>query len=199
MRIQIVAAIAAALTAAISGTALADGIGVVETVAAPAYGTAPNVGKVQKHQGDAVAHDELLETSSQGGMQLRLEDGSKLELGADSRLLVVAYAYQPEADVGAAVVSLPAGSLHYVTGAMPKGHTMIYTPTATVVLNGTDVTIGVNAQGYTHLIVAEGMVSVRSRTTGKEILYSAGESVDISPTGVATSAAIATDAHESAM
>ena len=32
--------------------------------------------------------------------------------------------------------------MHYVTGDMPNGHTTLYTPTATLVLNGADLTVG---------------------------------------------------------
>jgi ferric-dicitrate binding protein FerR (iron transport regulator) len=189
MRSQIIAAVAAAFTAAISSAALANDAGVVESAAANATGTVANIGKVEKHAGDPVMHRELLETSDAGGMKVKLADGSKFDLGADSKLLVVAYVYQPEQSIANAVVSLPEGSMHYVTGAMPKGHTTIYTPTATMVLDSTDVTIGVNDRGNTHLTVDNGSVTVRSRTTGQELVYSAGASVDITPTGVTTSTA----------
>ena len=189
MRIQIIAAVAAAFTAAISSAALASDAGVVETVAKTAYGTAPSHTRIEKHAGDVVQHRELLETSTAGGMKVKFTDGSKLDLGADSKAFVVAYVYKPEQSVTNAIVSLPEGSMHYVTGAMPKDHTTIYTPTATMVLNGTDVTIGVNARGNTHLEVEDGSVTVRSRTTGQEMVYNAGESVDITPAGVTTSTA----------
>jgi len=191
MRTQIIAAVTAAFTAAISSAALASDAGVVETTAAKAYGTAPSMGKTEKHSGDAVVHRELLETSEQGSMKVKLADGSKLELGAASKLLVVAYVYKPEQSIANAIVALPSGSMHYVTGAMPKGHTTIYTPTATMVLNGTDVTVDVNERGNTHLTVEDGQVTVRSRTTGQEMVYNAGESVDITPAGVTTSTASA--------
>jgi ferric-dicitrate binding protein FerR (iron transport regulator) len=189
MRTRIIAATAAAFTAAISSAALANDAGVVESVAKAAYGTAPSTGKVGKHAGDVVVHRELLETSAAGGMKVKLADGSKLDLGADSKLLIVAYVYKPEQSIANAVVSLPAGSVHYVTGAMPKDHTTIFTPTATMLLNGSDVTVGVNDRGNTHLMVEEGSVTVRSRTTGQEMVYNAGESVDITPAGVSTSTA----------
>jgi hypothetical protein len=189
MRIQFIAAVAAAFTAAISSAALASDAGVVETIAATAYGTAPNKTKVEKQAGDMVQHRELLETSKSGGMQVKFTDGSKLDLGAASKAFIVAYVYKPEQSVTNAIVSLPEGSMHYVTGAMPKGHTTIYTPTATMVLNGTDVSIRVNDRGNTHLMVQDGSVTVRSRTTGQELVYNAGESVEITPAGVATSTA----------
>jgi len=199
MRSQVAAALAVAFTAALSSAAHATDAGVVETVANAAYGTAPSMTKMQKHAGDPVLHRELLETSKQGGMLVKFADGSNLDLGAASKLLVVAYVYQPDQSLGNAIVSLPSGTMHYVTGAMPKGHTTIYTPTATMVLNGTDVSVGVNAQGNTHLVVDEGTVTVRSRTTGQEMVYNAGESVDITPSGVTTSTAELTADQQSAL
>jgi hypothetical protein len=189
MRIQIIAAVAAALTAAISSAALASDAGVVEIVSESAYGTAPNQMRIEKHAGDAVQHRELLETSKSGGMKVKFADGSKLYLGSDSKAFVVAYVYKPEQSVTNAIVSLPTGSMHYLTGAMPKDHTTLYTPTATMVLNGADVTIGVSERGTTHLMVEDGSVTVRSRTTGQELVYSAGQSVDITPTGITTTTA----------
>lgn len=192
MRTQFVAALAVAFCTAISSVAFANDVGVVETVQQTAYGTAPSAAKAQKHEGDPVAHRELLETSDQGGMLVRFTDGSKLTLGAESKLMVVAFAYQAEDSNGNAVISIPAGTLRYVTGAMPKGHTIIYTPLATMTLNGTNVTVGVNADGDTHLFVAEGTVTVHSRTTGKDTTVAAGEGVDITPQGMTTSAQSAT-------
>ena len=46
-----------------------------------------------------------------------------------------------------------------------------------------------NERGNTHLMVDEGVVTVRSRTTGEELVYNAGESLDITPAGVTTSTA----------
>ena len=76
MRIQIIAAVAAAFTAAISSAALASDAGMVETVAETAYGTAPSKTKTEKHVGDVVQHRELLETSQAGGMKVKFTDGS---------------------------------------------------------------------------------------------------------------------------
>jgi hypothetical protein len=189
MRIQILAAVAAAFTAAISSAALASDAGVVETVAETAYGTAPSQSRMEKHAGDMVQHRELLETSGAGAMKVKFTDGSRLELGAGSQAFIVAYVYKPEQSVANAIISLPEGAMRYATGAMPKDHTTIYTPTATMVLNGSDISVGVNDRGSTHLMVENGSVTVRSRTTGQQMVYSAGESVDITPTGITTSTA----------
>jgi ferric-dicitrate binding protein FerR (iron transport regulator) len=189
MRSPIIAAVAAAITAVLSSAALASDAGVVETVAETAYGTAPSQTRIEKHAGDTVQHRELLETSKSGAMKVKFTDGSKLDLGADSKAFVVAYVYKPKQKVMNAIVSVPEGSMHYVTGAMPKDHTTIYTPTATMTLNGADITVGVNERGNTHLMVEEGSVTVRSRTTGQQLVYNAGQSIDITATGVTTSTA----------
>jgi hypothetical protein len=189
MRTQIIAAVAAAFTAALSSAALASDAGVVETVAETVYGTAPSKAKVEKHAGDTVQHRELLETSEKGAMKVTFTDGSKLNLGAASKAFIVAYVYKPEQSVANAIVSLPEGSMHYVTGEMPRDHTTIYTPTATMKLNGADMNVAVNARGNTHLEIVEGSVTVLSRTTGQEMVYVAGESVDITPSGATTTTA----------
>ncbi len=189
MRSPIIAAVAAAITAVLSSAALASDAGVVETVAETAYGTAPSQTRIEKHAGDTVQHRELLETSKSGAMKVKFTDGSKLDLGADSKAFVVAYVYKPEQKVMNAIVSLPEGSMHYVTGAMPKDRTTIYTPTATMQLNGADITVAGNERGNTHLMVEEGVVTVRSRTTGQQLVYNAGDSVNITPAGVTTSTA----------
>src|SRR5687768_12432223 len=107
MRTQIIAAAAAAFTAAISSAALASDAGMVQTVAETAYGTAPSHARIEKHAGDMVEHRELLETSKSGGMKVKFVDGSRLDLGADSKAFIVAYVYKPESKVANAIVALP--------------------------------------------------------------------------------------------
>jgi hypothetical protein len=199
MPMKITATVAAALCAVISGAALSNNalardVGDVEAVTHTAYGTPPSAAKSPKREGDPVAYRELLETQERSGLLLRLADGSKLTLGADSKLMVDDFVYQPQDGNGSggaskALISIPAGALRYVTGAMPKGHTTIDTPTATMVLRGTNVTVGVNPQGFTHLFVDEGAVSVHSKVTDQDTVVKAGASVDITPDGIATSTA----------
>lgn len=197
MRHQIAAALAAAACVAISGMATAsqasadqmEQVGVVEAVSQAAYGTSPNAGRIEMHRGDPVIHRELIETSDQGGLLAKLADGSKLTLGADSKAQIVAYGYQQGA-IGDAIIALAAGSMRYVTGAMPKGHTIIYTPAASMVLTGTNVAISVDARGTTHLVVDEGAVIVRSKTTGEDTEFKAGQSVAITRDGYTQTKAV---------
>jgi len=175
--------LAVALSASMITPALAREVGDVQAVTRSAYGTPPDATKEAKRLGDPVADHEWLETLSASGLRVRLADGSELTLGADSKVLVDSFVYDPshsDSDAAAkAAIALPLGFMRYVTGSMPKGHTTIETPTATMTLRGTNVTVAVNANGETHLAVDEGEVTVRSKLTGQEMNVGAGSSVDI--------------------
>jgi len=175
--------LAVALSASMIAPALAREVGDVQAVTRSAYGTPPDAAKEAKRLGDPVADHEWLETLSASGLRVRLADGSQLTLGADSKVLVDSFVYDPsrsDSDAAAkAAIALPLGFMRYVTGSMPKGHTTIETPTATMTLRGTNVTVAVNANGETHLAVDEGEVTVRSKLTGQEMNVGAGSSVDI--------------------
>jgi hypothetical protein len=179
---------ASVLLAVLNSAALAASVGDVEAVQQSAFGTPPNAGKEVKRKGDDIAYRELLETLPQSGLLVRFSDGSKLTLGASSRLLVDDFVYDPADTKSKALVSIPAGTLRYVTGAMPKGQTTIDTPTATMVLRGTNVTVGVARNGDTQLYVKEGRVSVHNKVTGADTEVDSGNGVDISSSGFSDSA-----------
>jgi hypothetical protein len=177
--------LALALSASMIAPALAREVGDVRAVTRSAYGTPPNAAKEAKRLGDPVADHEWLETLSSSGLEVRLADGSQLTMGADSRVLVDAFVYDPagsDSEAAAkAAITLPLGFMRYVTGSMPKGRTTIETPSATLTLRGTNVTVAVNPAGETRLAVDEGEVTVRSKLTGQEINVGAGSSVEIKP------------------
>jgi hypothetical protein len=65
---------------------------------------------------------------------------------------------------------------------MPKGQTTIDTPTATMVLRGTNVKVLTDGSD-TLLVVDEGSVSVHNKQTGEDTVIEEGDSVQISSTG----------------
>jgi hypothetical protein len=187
MRAPIVIALAAASAPAICWSAFADtggGVGDVQIVQLSAYGTPPNAPRVPKRKGDTVIYQETLETLKLSGMLVRFDDGSKLTLGASSKVLVDDFVYAPGDSQSKALISIPTGALRYVTGSMPKGNTVIDTPTATLTLRGTDVGIDVDINGNTHLVVIEGSVDVKSKTGGQDQTVEEGNSVIISHAGI---------------
>jgi hypothetical protein len=183
MRYLIATGIAAGLTLALAGAAFAREVGDVQAVERSAFGTPPDASKEAKHAGDAVDFREMLETLAQSGMLVRFSDGSKLTLGAQSQVLVDDFVFDPGNPTSKALISLPAGKLRYVTGAMPKGQTTIDTPSATMVLRGTNVAVDSRGDG-TLLYVEEGSVSVHSKQTGQDTLVKQGQSVLIGANGI---------------
>ena len=157
-------------------------VGDVEAVQEDAFGTPPASAREAKRRGDDVAYQELLETLQKSGMLVKFTDGSKLTLGANSKVTVDAFVYAPGDANSKALISIPTGALRYVTGEMPKGQTTIDTPTATMVLRGTNVKIAADVI-HTLLVVDEGSVTVHNKLTGKDIVVEEGDSVEIGSAG----------------
>jgi len=185
MRYLLATGLVAALSLALAGAAFAHEVGDVQAVEHDAYGTPPDASKEPKRAGDPVAFKELLETMTRSGLLVRFTDGSKLTLGADSKVLVDDFVYDPKDPTSKALISLPLGKLRYVTGSMPKGQTTIDTPNATMVLRGTNVQV-YSTGNDTLLHVEEGSVTVYSKQTGQQSLVKQGQSVLIGPDGIAS-------------
>jgi hypothetical protein len=185
MRCLLATGLVAALSLAVAGAAFAHEVGDVQAVEHDAYGTPPDASKGPKRAGDPVAFKELLETMTRSGLLVRFTDGSKLTVGADSKVLVDDFVYDPGNPASKALISLPLGKLRYVTGSMPKGQTTIDTPTATMVLRGTNVQV-YSTGNDTLLHVEEGSVTVYSKQTGQQTLVKEGQSVLIGPGGIAS-------------
>jgi hypothetical protein len=168
--------------AATYGAALTKPVGDVEAVRHDAYGTPPAAAREPKNRGDGVVYQEMLETLQRSGMLVKFNDGSKLTLGANSKVMVDAFVYAPGDAGSTALISIPTGALRYVTGAMPKGRTTIDTPTATMVLRGTNVKVSTDGSS-TLLVVDEGSVSVRNKQTGEDTVVEEGDSLEISSAG----------------
>jgi hypothetical protein len=164
------------------GAASTAPVGDVEAVQEQAFGTPPAASREAKRRGDDVVYQEMLETLQQSGMLVKFNDGSKLTLGANSKATVDAFVYAPGDANSNALISIPSGALRYVTGAMPKGRTTIDTPTATMVLRGTNVKVLTDGSN-TLLVVDEGSVTVHNKQTGQDTIVEEGDSLQISSTG----------------
>ncbi len=172
----------AATIAVAYGAASTPPVGDVEAVQESAYGTPPAAAREAKSRGDGVVYQEMLETLQKSGMLVKFNDGSKLTLGASSKVLVDNFVYAPGDANSKALISIPAGVLRYVTGEMPKGQTTIDTPTATMVLRGTIVKV-LTSSTDTLLVVEEGSVKVHNKLTGEDTVVEEGNSLEISSTG----------------
>jgi hypothetical protein len=150
-------------------------VGAMAEVQRAVYGAPPQGSQVVKHQGDAVVFQEALETVDDGGALVRFIDDSTLSMGANSKVLIDAFVFDPQKTEGNALIRISLGTLRYVTGGMPKGKTVIKTPTATLVLRGTDVTVHVHPDGTTDATVNEGNVDAHNDVTSDDTNIAPGQ------------------------
>ena len=171
--------IGAATTAIVLGVlchAQADtNVGAMQRVHQTVYGTRLNSQPLAKHQGDGVVFQENIETWDNSGALLHFIDGSRLTMGAKSKVLIDEFVYDPTRTTGNALIKISAGTLRWVTGSMPKGQTIIKTPTATLTLRGTDVVVHVHPDGTTDTVVHDGIVDNHNDLTDTDTVMSSGD------------------------
>ena len=151
-------------------------VGAMEQVERTVYGTPPAGSEAVKRKGDGVQFQEQIETLDQSRALVRFIDGSDLSLGSKTTVLVDDFVFDPSKAKGNALIKLSVGTLRFVTGAMPKGGTVIKTPTATLTLRGTDVTVHVHPDGTTDTSVTEGRVDAHNDVTGDDNNLGPGDS-----------------------
>jgi hypothetical protein len=159
------------------GTAFADTaeVGAMAQVKRTVYGVPPQGSQAAKRRGDVVVFREELETVDGSAALIRFIDDSTLALGAKSKVLIDEFVFDPGKADGNALIRISVGTLRFVTGGMPKGKTVIKTPTATLVLRGTDVTVHVHPDGTTDAIVHDGIVDGHNDVAGDDTSLESGE------------------------
>jgi hypothetical protein len=161
-----VAAAAAAMAMLVCAEAAqAMDVGAMAAVRRNVYGVAPEGSEAVKRKGDTVVFQEKLETLDNSGALVRFVDDSELTLGAKSKVVIDAFVFDPKSVQGNAVIDISVGTLRWITGDMPKGGTVIKTPTATLVLRGTDVIVHVHPDGTTDTTVLDGEVDAYNNVT----------------------------------
>src|SRR3569833_2770858 len=147
------AMLASVFAGAAQGATADTPVAAMEQVEHSVYGTPPQGTEGMKHQGDGVVFEESLQTLQQGGALVRFIDGSGLAMGAQTRVLVDTFVFDPDAAKGNAILNMTVGTLRFATGAMPIGGVVIRTPSATLTLRGTDVTVHVHFCWFFDVVV----------------------------------------------
>jgi len=181
----------AAASCAVLGACLSFGfaqaetekVGAMKEVVRTVYGTPPQGGQGVTRIGDAVVHNEVFETWKESRALLEFIDGSHLSLGANSKLVVDEFVFDPAQVKGNALIKLSAGALRFVTGQMPHGGVVIKTPTATLTLRGTDVTVYVHPDGTTDTTVQAGLVEAHNDVNGDTDMLEPGDGATIGEGG----------------
>ena len=183
-RYSVIAAILAGLSV-LAGTAAADtvDVGAMAQVQRTVYGVPPQGNQAVKREGDAVVFKEELETVDGSAALIRFVDDSTLALGAKSKVLIDEFVFDPQKAEGNALIKISVGTLRFVTGEMPKGKTVIKTPTATLVLRGTDVTVHVHPDGTTDATVHEGSVDAHNDVANEDTNIPSGQGATLGSGG----------------
>ena len=164
---KVAAAVAAMSVLLPAGIAEAMDVGALEDVRQNVYGVAPQGSEAVKRKGDPVAFQETLETLEDSSALVRFIDDSKLTLGAQSKVQIDEFVFDPKQVKGNALIDISVGTLRFVTGEMPKGGVVIKTPTATLTLRGTDVVVHVHPDGTTDTTVYDGKVEAQNNITNQ--------------------------------
>jgi hypothetical protein len=175
--------LAIALTAA-AAPALADPIGLVQRVQNAVYGTEPQGERAPKQKRDGIVFQELIETTQKAAVEIGFVDGSKLTIGAEATVHIDAFVFDEANESGEAAISLSRGAFRWITGIMPPSGIRIETPSATIAIRGTNLKLGVRANGDTLLGLDEGEVHVLAKGNGEEATLRGGQSARITRDGI---------------
>src|SRR5262249_11934971 len=126
-----------------------------------AWGKPPEADEQELRYTDPVYHDELVRTGSSGGTALQFLDTTRLQVGANSSLVLDRYVFDPDSAKGEAVVNFGAGVFRFITGQMSKEGIQLKTPTSVMSVRGTKLIIFVGVDGSTQVGVVEGAISAQ--------------------------------------
>ncbi len=173
-----------ALILAFAQPARADPVGLVQRVQNAVYGTEPQGSRVPKYRRDGIISNERIETTQNSAIEIGFVDGSDLVIGAQANVTIDNFVFDTDASNGHAAITLSHGAFRWVTGIMPKGGVVLETPTATIAIRGTDLKLGVKANGDTLLSLVEGDIEIRAKGNGATAALTTGQSARITSQGI---------------
>ena len=146
--------------------------------ALPGQAPAPKEPKSPAHFGEQVI------TAAGAKANISFIDGSHLLIGENAALTIDAFVFDPKTGKERAAYSVAAGALRFVSGKIKGDNLKIETPTAALVVRGTNFKLKVLADGTTVVSVNRGSVEVTSRRTFATATLGAGQSVSANDQGL---------------
>ncbi len=133
--------------------------------------------------GAQVFQNEVVTTGTNSSAQLMFRDQTTLTIGADARVALDRFVYDPQSRTGDIVVNIAEGAFRFVSGNAQSNSYKISTPSATIGVRGTIVIGAVNSStGAVMVGCVEGSVIVTTATGS--ITLTPGTYVTISASGV---------------
>lgn len=106
--------------------------------------------------GDAIHRDERIRTNPTGIGTFRLEDGTKLAVGANSSIVIDDYVYGGGSTAKRLAISATKGTLRWISGGSDHSAYKIDTPSGTLGVRGTAFDVYVGAGGVTAVVLLNG-------------------------------------------
>ena len=143
-------ALLALLTALVSGSVRADdAIGNAKTVNGSVVVVRNGI-EIPVKGGDAVFREDVVVTGEDGSVGLSFKDNSRLSLGANSRLTLREFRFEPGKNSLSFIAELAHGTLQYISGVIAKlapGSVSVVTPVATIAVRGTRFLVRIPKKG----------------------------------------------------
>jgi hypothetical protein len=113
--------------------------------------------------GDNVRQNEVIEVSSDGRGEFRLNDDTKLALGPGSRLVLDKFVYDSDKKAGSIVLDLTKGAFRFITGVAAKPTYLIRTPVASITVRGTIFDLFILPDTTVWLLLHQGAIEVTAK------------------------------------
>jgi ferric-dicitrate binding protein FerR (iron transport regulator) len=131
---------------------------------------------------DSIFALDTVKTDAAGSTALQFLDDTTVQIGANAEVRLDSFSYNPSTTVGAGQISFAVGAFRYIGGKMTtEENVRLHTPTATMVIRGTELVIYVWPNGRTEVNVVSGAVEVSGCTGKKSSLAMTGMQVTVMP------------------
>jgi hypothetical protein len=136
-------------------------------------------------QAKSPAHfGERVTTVAGGRANISLIDGSHVLVGEKAELTIDAFVFDPKSGAEKAAYSIAGGALRFISGAIKGDQLKIQTPTAALIVRGTNFKLRVTPAGDTVVAVNRGSVEVTARSTFQTATLGPGQSIRASREGL---------------
>jgi hypothetical protein len=129
--------------------------------------------------GETVYLDETVTTGANSSTALLFLDETRLQIGANSTVVLDRFVYDPEAGKGEAIINFGQGIFRYISGSMPKEQVTLRTPTTVMAVRGTTLIVYVGPDNSTQVAVISGEVGL-SPCGGASVNAAEGFSASVS-------------------
>jgi hypothetical protein len=119
-------------------------------------------GVAQAKVGDLVFRGDIVQTASDGQLDMTFNDGTAFSLSSNARMVLDEFVYDPNSKSNSSLISLTRGTFTFLAGQTAKdGEMKVVTPVATMGIRGTAPRVEISDDGtvtFSTLIEEKGVV-----------------------------------------